>query len=56
MENHQFRLMSSLNITFDHIVDSGVPEDEWAELTDKEKEDVRDEVIWEYIEVSDADS
>jgi hypothetical protein len=54
MPNHEFRLTSFLNINFDHVVDSGIPEDEWAELSDKEKGDVRDEVVWEHIEVSDV--
>lgn len=56
MGNVQFRLQSNLNISFDHVVDSDIPEDEWAEMTEAQKQDAMTETLWEHVDVSEENA
>jgi len=56
MGNHQFRFQSTLNVSFDHVVDSGIPEEEWAEMTEGAKAEARNEALWDNVDVSDEEN
>jgi hypothetical protein len=56
MANHQFRLQSSLNVSFDHVVDSTVSEEEWAEMSEAERKAEMADALWEHVDVSDEEN
>jgi hypothetical protein len=54
MPNHQFRLRSHLS-GFDHVIDSGISEDEWRAMSEYEKADERNQTLWACVDVVDED-
>lgn len=51
MDNVEFEMTSSLNISFRHRVDSGCSPEEWADLTDDERTEVMAEALWEAVDI-----
>ncbi len=42
---------SSLNISFRGEHDTGIPVSDWAEMSDKEKDEVYNETVWNLVEL-----
>jgi hypothetical protein len=50
MSTVKVRLQSNLNISFNHVIDTEIEPEEWAELSEKEKDQVIEEVVWDNVE------
>lgn len=44
------RLQSNLNISFDHSIETGIDSEEWTEMSEKERQQVIEDVVWEHVE------
>lgn len=50
MSTVKVRLQSPLNISFDHLEDTGIEREEWDEMSDKERDQVIEATVWENVE------
>lgn len=50
-----FRYASPKNISMHGELDAGMTRQEWADLSDEERQEVFSELVWELIEISEAD-
>jgi len=50
MSTVKVRLQSPLNITFDHLADTGIEREEWDEMTVEEQGQIIEEIVWEHVE------
>ncbi len=45
------RLQSRLNISFNHVVDTGLTEEEWLDMDENERDEIFQDLVNEYVEI-----
>lgn len=50
-ETVKLGVQSHINIGFDHVLDTGMPRDEWDELTADERNSCISDAVWDILDV-----
>lgn len=50
MSTVKVRLQSPLNISFNHLEDTGIEREEWDEMSEKEQDQVIEAIVWENVD------
>lgn len=45
------RIASNLNISFNHTLDTEIEPEEWAEMSNKEQDEIIQQMVWDVLDV-----